>query len=241
MKDIKPILRSLGLLDSEVNTYLAGFENGPSTVLELTKVTGLSRQATYVAIQSLADRGIMTSFLRGKKRYYAAEHPDRLLSYARKRQDDMSSLVRNLKSSIPELELQMGGERPHVRLYEGKEGVRAIFEDIKKAKPKEAYEIADSEAFDKVVDRDDAALVGEEFVKQKTQIQGIYTNKPETQSIKGDRIYLSGKDTGFKADLFVYGSKVALISLKGKQHSVIVESAEIAEAMRVLFRQAFKK
>jgi len=70
MKDITPILKSLGLLDSEVKTYLASLENGPETVLDLAKLTKLSRQAVYSAIDALTERGLMSSALRGKKRYY---------------------------------------------------------------------------------------------------------------------------------------------------------------------------
>jgi sugar-specific transcriptional regulator TrmB len=241
MKDIKPILKSLGLLESEVNTYMAAFKNGASTVIELSKQTGLSRQATYSAIESLASRGLMASFLRGKKNLYTAEHPDRLLTYASRRQDEIHELVADLKRSLPELELQMAGERPKVRAFEGHEGVIAIFDDVARSKPKEIHEISDSEAFEKTISDEDLAFGRNQLIKSGTFVNGIYTEKAESYKIKGDRIFLSKKDTGFNADVLIYGNKTALISLKGKQHSVIVESKEIADAMRLLFKLALEK
>src|SRR5512142_2814354 len=130
MKDIAPILKSLGLLDSEVKTYLKALENGPGTVLDLAKSTNLSRQAVYVAINSLTERGLMSSALRGKKRFYAAEHPSKLLEYAKRRNEEMKAQTQDLERLLPEIEMQAGGERPVVKLFEGREGLKAIIADL---------------------------------------------------------------------------------------------------------------
>ena len=132
MKDISPILKSLGFLDSETKTYLAALSMGPSTVIDLTKQVKLSRQAVYVAIESLTERGIMSSTLIGKKRFYAAEKPEKLLAYAKRRESELDEHVKDLEKAIPDLELRTGGERPSVKVLEGKEGLRAYLVDLGK-------------------------------------------------------------------------------------------------------------
>jgi len=58
MRNITPILQSLGLLESEVKTYETLLHHGAMTVIDISKRTKLSRQATYVAISGLTDRGL---------------------------------------------------------------------------------------------------------------------------------------------------------------------------------------
>lgn len=126
MKDISSILHSLGFLDSEIKTYTSALEHGPATVIDLTKHTRLSRQATYVVIDQLTKRGLMSSVVRGKKKYYVAEDPEKLLSYAQRREVEIKERIRDLESVLPELKMKVGGEKPIVKLFEGKEGARAV-------------------------------------------------------------------------------------------------------------------
>jgi len=150
MADLKAIFNAIGFLKSETKTYLAGLELGPATVIDLSKKTGLSRQATYQAIKLLSERGILSSMQQGKKTYYVAESPKKLLSYAKRYEANVKERLKELEEAVPELSLLVGGEKPVVRLFEGKEGSRAILEDIALSKPKEVWEIGDLVAFRKV-------------------------------------------------------------------------------------------
>lgn len=240
MKDISPILQSLGLLDSEITTYLAALENGPGTVLEIVKSTKLSRQATYVAIDMLSKRGLMSSALRGKKRYYAAEHPEKLLAYAKRRDMEMHERVKDLERMLPELELQTGGERPVVRLFEGKEGLKAIIEDMKSTEFKKSVEIADLEALYKVLSPDDLKTMRTALQKRGVKIRGIYAGAPGPKFVETDRIPLADEFSGFKADIGVYGNKVEMITFEGKLYSIIIESEALAKTLNILFELAFR-
>lgn len=239
MKDITPILRSLGLLDSEIKTYRAALQYGPQTVLDLTKRTGLSRQAIYVAIESLSERGLMSSALHGKKRLYASEHPEKLLSYARRREEDMHDKIRDLERIVPELELQIGGERPTVRVFEGKEGVKAILADMNEARAEQFEEIADLDALYAVLDLEDLKPLRTHTVKMKAR--SLLSGEPQSVMPKADRYLLPKQYSGFKSNITVYGSKIALVTFEGKMYSVIIESGALAKTLRVLFDLALKE
>jgi predicted transcriptional regulator len=240
MKDISPILKSLGLLDSEVKTYLKALENGPGTVLDLAKTTGLSRQAVYVAIDSLTSRGLMSNALRGKKRYYAASHPDKLLDYAKRRGTEMNERVQDLERLLPELELASGGEKPVVRVYEGKEGLRAFIADAQTSKPKEIHEIADLEAVQVVMEQGDVQPVRKELKKMNTFVHGLYSGEPTGKTLDSERFILPVEYRGFKSNITVYGDKIALVTLEGKMYSILIESSALAKTMRILFGLALK-
>jgi len=240
MKDISPILHSLGLLDSEIRTYLTALENGPSTVLDIAKETKLSRQATYVAIESLTKRGLMSSLLRGKKRLYASEPPAKLLAYAQRHDAEMHERVRDLENMLPELELRIGGERPVVRVFEGKEGLHAIIDDMRTTEFKTSTEIADLEALYKVLTPDDLKTMRLELKRRGVRIKGLYAGIPGPKIVEADRLSLPLEHSGFKADIGVYGRKIEMITFEGKMYSIIIESEPLAKALSILFDLAFK-
>ncbi len=240
MKDLSPILQSLGLLDSEIKTYMTAFENGPGTVLELAKRAGLSRQAVYVAIDALTARSLMSSALRGKRRIYAAEPPSKLLAYAKRRDSEVHERVKDLERVIPELELRAGGERPIVHVFEGKEGIYAIIEDMHETKSKRSFEITDIEAMYKVLKTEDLEAMRNATKKSGTRVQGIYWDDQNTKPAPADQIFLSKEYANFKSNIGIYGDKLALVTFEGKMHSVIIESPALTKTMRILFELAIK-
>lgn len=245
MKDLTPLLRSLGLLDSEIKTYIATFQHGAGTVLDLTKLTKLSRQATYVAIESLIKRGLMSSVLHGKKRLYAAEHPSKLLAYAKRRESEVQERMHDLERAIPELELQMGGERPVVKLFEGKEGIRAIIQDLEMSPSKNPVELTDMVAMRKVLTPDDTKGVRSGMKKVNAHLKGLYAAEHHGaefsgEPVPGEHIYLPKEFGDFKSNIGIYGDKIAMVTFEGKMHAILIEDKALVKAMRVLFDLAFK-
>ncbi|KPJ85350.1 hypothetical protein AMJ57_03420 [Parcubacteria bacterium SG8_24] len=240
MKDVKPILQSLGLLDSEIDTYLAALENGPDTAIELAKLTGLSRQAVYTAIETLSKRGLMSSSLEGKRKMFAAEPPDKLLAYARRKDAEMHERVRDLERLVPELEMRTGGERPVVKVFEGKEGMKTIIDDIRSSREKESYEITDLDAMYKVLSPEDLASMRQALQKAGRKVRGIYSGKPTRTAVDVHRRFLPSRHAGFESNIGIYGNKVIMVTFKGKMHSIMIESGPIAKAVRILFKMAFK-
>lgn len=240
MKDISPILKSLGLLDSEIKTYISALQHGPSTVIELTKLTKLSRQATYVAIETLTDRGLMTSVVRGKKRYYQAEHPKKLLDYAQRRKLDISEKVQDLERLIPDLELGIGGERPTVKLFEGKDGLYAMLSDYRASHPRHVVEYSDLDALFKVLSEEDLAPMKKELDRLGTQTVGIYhgTLRAVRPSTKTHRV--EDQTQGYKTNISIADGKIALVTFEGKMYSMIIENQALADTMKYIFNLAIE-
>ncbi len=241
MEKISPILKSLGLLDSEVSTYLAALEKGPSTVIDLTKASKLSRQATYTAIEILTERGLMSSVLRGKKRFYTAEPPEKLLSYAKRKDQELHEQVNDLERALPELELQIGGEKPVVKVFEGKEGIKTIIQDIETAAVDESFEITDVDAMYRVLTPEDLKEMRGKLKRKKRQVYGIYTpsEAPKSETVTSEQAVLSDEEIGFDSNIGIYGSKVMLVTFRGKMYSVVIDSEPLAEAMKILFKHAY--
>jgi sugar-specific transcriptional regulator TrmB len=238
MKDISPILSSIGLQNSEIRTYLSALKLGPSTVIVLAKDTGLSRQATYVAIEDLTKRGLMSSVQHGKKRFFASETPAKLYAYAQRHELEMREKIQELNGLLPQMELYMGGEKPIVRVFEGKEGVREILEDLRETHSPEVFEITDVAAMDSVLESDDLVPLRNELLKKNITVHGLYTQPSREKKIRVNHYVLRMEESNFKSNISIYSDKITMVTFEGKMHSVIIESAALAKAMRVVFARA---
>jgi sugar-specific transcriptional regulator TrmB len=240
MLNIDSILRSLGFAESEQKTYLAALENGSSTVLELSKLTHLSRQATYTAIETLTKLGLMSSMVTGKKRYYSAGPPERLLDYAKRRETEVAEHVASLERALPELALRIGGERPVVKVYEGAEGIRTVVDEMQRSKVRESFEISDLDAMYAILKPEELEPMRTKIKKVGIHVHGLYAGVASPKVADSERHALPKEFSNFKSNITIYGNKIALVTFEGKMHSVIIESAALAQTLIILFRLALK-
>lgn len=241
MRDVAPILRSLGLLESEVKVYLAALERGPSTVIDLAGATRLSRPATYTAIESLTERGLTSTVQRGKKRLFAAEHPDHLVQYAHRREVELRSKIEDLTRLVPELALRAGGGRPVVKVLEGAEGILAFIDDVQRTRPTTMEEITNIDAMRLVVRSEDLAPMRDELLRIGTKIRGLYAGTNVRANATTDARLLPPALSSFRGDITIYGDKAAIVTFAGKLHTVLIEDSVVAETLRTLFELAWAR
>lgn len=108
MQMIANELKSLGFTEKEALVYLAGLALGPSAVQVISRESGVNRATTYVIIEQLSKRGLFASSKRGKKRYFSAAHPDRIVEWIesemrmlQERFEKMQGIIGDLKTLAP--------------------------------------------------------------------------------------------------------------------------------------------
>jgi sugar-specific transcriptional regulator TrmB len=134
-------LQDIGLAEKEAKVYLAALEIGRATADQLAKQAKIVRPTTYVQLESLMKKGLMSTYQEGKKTYFAPESPELLRRLLLKQKDDLTAKERDLTSLLPDLlrQFEGAGERPVVRFFPGKEGITAVREELLKTKDKNTY------------------------------------------------------------------------------------------------------
>lgn len=239
--DIFSLFTSLGLSDSESKVYFASLSLGPAAVQDIAKKAKLSRTATYAAVEALQNRGLMSSYDRGKKRVFAAEEPERAVSHFKEKVHDMQEKIDTLNSILPEIKLMSGGERPAVRFYEGKEALYALFTDVGRLQPESLCEVAN---LDDVYTYLDFATLGDVrklLDPTKTKVRLLHTGntknpRAETSYCKVDKEVFGD----FHGDIWIYADRVAFVYFIGKIVLVILENQAFADTARFLFNVAWK-
>lgn len=238
------LLQNIGLSENESALYLVSLENGPKTVQELAELTKLSRVTVYSLVDSLKNQGLMTSVEKGKKTFFAAEPPQRLLNFGEQKLQSVKATVSEIKAGLNELDIKAHGERPSVKLFEGDESMNVLAEDIVQSKPKELYEFEDLEAFRKIPTKD-ATLEGiyKNLAQMKTNRKLVYGTKtrPPKKFTNYEEVYSFTLDEDLDGSILSYNNKLALSVYKGKQMLVLIESPELARTFKKLMNLLIDK
>ena len=123
-------LRKLGLTDKEVKVYLAGLELGPSPVQKIAERAKISRPTTYEIIKKLEGKGLFTEVKQKKKRAFTAQSPERILGILRTQKREIEEKEREFIRIIAALEAKYSKEKEGIKVFKGKEGMRALEEII---------------------------------------------------------------------------------------------------------------
>jgi hypothetical protein len=247
VKPYEAQLSKLGFSDKEARVYLASLELGPSPVQAIAQKAGVKRATTYVMIEALRDRGLVSTFEKGKKTMFVAESPERLMHILDQEGETIINKKRLLEDLMPDLVafLRAAGDRPNILFYEGIEGLKAIHEDILRTNDKTLENIVALDDVLKVESSpDDVAVFRNSLHSKGIAIRILYSSKSKeielpsrfsswvVKKIPYEKMPLHGEIT-------LYGDKVAAFSYRGKIFGTIIESKEIAQTIRVLFELAW--
>jgi sugar-specific transcriptional regulator TrmB len=236
-------LQKLGLSEKEAKVYLSSLELGPSPVQTIANKAGVNRATTYVMIEWLIQKGLMSSFEKGKKRFFSAESPERFLAILHKEEADIKTRVKNVEEFLPELKalFALAEEKPRVRFFEGKEGIKAIREDFLRTKDRRIETIYSADFIRGIFTDEERKEFVEKRMKKGIKVRSIYTfDKGILTDKTASRCKIPVDKFPLFCDIIMYGNNIAITSLKGKLFGIIIESKEFADTMRSIFELAWE-
>ncbi|MFZ2193807.1 MAG: helix-turn-helix domain-containing protein [Candidatus Moraniibacteriota bacterium] len=129
------ILKDMGLSDLEASVYFTSLSLGPSSVSKIALNSGVKRTSVYPVFDSLRQKGLMNIELKGWKKLYTAESPEKLKFIIN---DRLNKLNDKLPDFMAMYNLK-GGES-FIKYYEGIEGVKSVYEGfLKEIRPHDNY------------------------------------------------------------------------------------------------------
>lgn len=245
-KDLLHVLRAAGLDEKEAALYLAGLQLGSAPASEYAKAADLNRITAYNTLELMVQRGLFTLVKKVRGKWYAPVSPEYLAVEARKNAEVV-------ERRLPELRSLQGIKyrKPHVRFFEGWDGVKKVYEDTLTAQG-ELLNFANS-----AVVRRFWPDYDEEYVAQRVargiRLRGIAPDDATGRRVHGEdkqklrEIRLvPAREFDFTNEINVYDSKVAICSFDSDEggeenmFGVIIESSEVAETQRQIFEMAWR-
>lgn len=131
------ILKDIGLSEHESDVYFAMISLGPTSVLKISRASGVKRTTIYTVIDALKEKGLVRVEFRGFKSLFAAESPEKLEIILEQRKSKLKTHLRDFMDIY-----NKGGGETLIRIYEGMEGIRSVYNSLlTDIKPKEDYMI----------------------------------------------------------------------------------------------------
>lgn len=240
VNDLSKSLENIGFTKNEAGVYVALLELGRGTVAKIAERAGINRTTGYNLLSTLVQRGMVSSSGKGARQEYVAESPDRLVAYMKKEAEDLVANLSAASSLVPELKsIHNVSERPKVRFYEGKEGLESVYEDtLTSHETIRAYAAVDDmhktlpDYFPKYYQRRVKEGIVIRAIIPATDIGKDRAEKDraemrETALVPTDRF-------SFTPEINIYDNKVMIASWR-EQLGIIIESAEIADAMKKIY------
>jgi HTH-type transcriptional regulator, sugar sensing transcriptional regulator len=237
-------LVNLGLTDKEAKVYLAALELGKSPVQKIAQKAGVNRATTYVIIEGMMKKGLMSSYHEDKKQFFFAESPEKLSILFKNQEQELKRKQEYLEKLLPELKgLNVAKEgRPVVRYFEGKEGMRALAEEFYLSKHTDPARMIYSH--DLLMD----IFSGDEIIAMRKRRQSGGTRvlsivNDEQDKLKSDAVkaIIPTKKYPITSDIAIFGDKVRIATQKGDLSGMIIENKEISNTLKILFDLAWEE
>lgn len=230
-------LEQFGYNTNEVKTYLASLSLGETTVTEIAAKARIPRTTCQHSITALQQEGLMYSLVKRRRKYWVAESPQKILLKLHEKE-------KTLKVILPELQAlryETGIRRPTIQFFRGKEGVSHVLDDIIETKhhilsltPVKDTLILLDDDFQEFIERRYAHYLQVQLLTQKST-ETVALKKRDAQELRQTRFLPD--DFDIKNANFIYGDKVAIISLNKKLPTgIIMEDKDIADTQRTLFQ-----
>lgn len=231
-------LEDIGLSEKEARVYMAALELGHATAEKLAEHAKVNRSTTYVQLESLMAKGLMSTHEEGKKTYFAPESPDALRQLIYKQKSAVNTREETLFQILPELlqHFESAGERPLVRFFPGKHGVTTVREEILRMREKELCVIFSSHEItnmypDKILDDYTGRRAKFGIYSRAIHTNMDYFKKATTEH--GEIRYLPGLPISI--DIRVFDDKTAIFSLSGNPFVLVIQSKQMAASMKMIF------
>lgn len=245
MFDLKTQLTTLGMSDKEAQVYLAMLETGPSSVQDIAKKAGVNRATTYVMLEALKRRGLVSSVEHGKKTHFTAESPEHLMAQVERERSTVEEKLTRLQTAMPDFMSLFNAieDKPKVRFFEGLEGISACREAMMQFKQDEV-----GRAFIKYDQRMlELANYNQtqrfKLINEMSRVKVLYALDPGTTLPAFDgRVELREVPAGipiFHGELDFLKDAIVVFIYQSRPLAVIIESAEVAQMFKSFFELAW--
>ena len=232
-------LQKIGLNANEAKVYLASLKLGPATAQQIAAKALVSRPNTYIMIESLAKKGIMSHHMRGKKRYFTAGAPRQLLFVIEQQRAKLAEQEEAAKSIVDALgATAKKADASSVTVYEGVESWRVIREELKGNKDvlRGIVPVAQMRKSTPAPVKGDAKLdLYKGFqVRELLVTDGTDSRLQDLPKNIVDKV-ISPKDLPIKSQVMVFGDMVVIKNAQENELAVHIKDGEIAQTIKAIF------
>ena len=113
-----------GLSPKEASVYLASYELGETTASRIAQKSGIKRPTTYMELENLIKKGLVSQSERRNLKYYNAQSPKVILAILDENKKELEQNMASLLSLGSAID-----KKPSVRYFEGEDGIKEAYRE----------------------------------------------------------------------------------------------------------------
>jgi sugar-specific transcriptional regulator TrmB len=237
--ETKQVLKDLGLNENEVKVYLELLKLGSSKVNEISKRLNLPRTTVYTVLNSLIQKGFASYAIKSGIKCFEAAQPKKILSLINEKKESLTQILPNLESIKASIL-----DKPSIEIYEGREGLKTLMDDIIESKPDELLTITSVKIFKILefyfphwVKRRAKAGIKTRIVGPRTKESESYLKKyKKTQKKELREIRSLAENIKIDNRIEIYGNKMIITNLeKDNLVSLLIKDKKISNSFKAIF------
>jgi sugar-specific transcriptional regulator TrmB len=236
------LLRSIGLNPNQSKIYLTLLDRPGSSISEISHNSGIQRPIIYKEIPHLLSMGLILESVKGQRKSYFAESPEKLNILFKLLQEKFNITLPQLLETY-----EAKSNRPKIKAFTGLKGVRAVYLDLlASCKRGETFYRYESPSNYKKQDKYLPKVYFEKVCNKKELQKFVITNELTSRQ-KPPQLERAIKSVPRKYDAFIYdislliyANKIALIDFNSET-AYIIESELLAQFQKQIFRLLFYK
>lgn len=243
-------LIEFGLSEKEAEVYLALIKLEIAPVQEIAKSAGINRSSTYVVLDSLKKKGLVSMSEDESIQQYVATSPDALLRIAKTSAEKQKNILLNIENIVPELKAlhKDTKKKPKIRVFEGDDGLKQAFEDSLSSKEKLIRICSSHEDLFKVSPHLLEYFKGyvDSRIKKGIKMHGIHPDSELARHLlkQGPKnfdipVLIPKNKFRFPVDFAIYDNTVGFMSREKAGFAIVIENNDIAEVMKNVFDLAW--
>lgn len=240
-------LQKIGLSDKESKVYLAALGLGKASVQTIAAKAGVNRATTYSVLGTLKEKGLCSTFQKGKKTFFVVSSPEYLKEIFEIKKIEIEEKQKALDVMLPELSAIYTNQKqdPIIRYFEGKQGMLNCVIEYLSGKASElepARMIYNKDLLDQTFTAEEREKYKKIRLGNRVRSKVLYNNQagelPDTPD--GQRLRISGDKFPITCDIGMRGDKIRIASLGKRLSAVLITDKEIVSTLKSLFDLAFE-
>lgn len=242
------LISDFGLSEIEANIYLTLLRYGPSTVLEVSRYTGMNRATVHLNVENLVKTGLLsqTKSHKNKRRMLIAESPEKLGEIIEDEKRKIDKVQKKLGEVIGSIHDIMPGVRDNttteIKYYETDTEVLHLYKEILRSDEVRSY-VNDKNEAPKFAELTDRMFVKAHRTNPKMKIWDILykdrnINEYVNKMVDGRFFYKYFPDTLKmpQIDYMMCDNKVAVVTfVNGRVRAVLHYNKNYYEAAKAIF------
>lgn len=237
--DLINILRELGLSKKEAEVYLVLLKLGKEGATRISSVSGVNRVTVYGLLNSLKQKGFVTSLQVDNKNLFVPLEPKKIMDLIRRKEDKFVEVLQDLEK----LERSHDSESS-IEIYQGSKGITEVLQDILD-NAKTIYVYGNRIIGEKLIEFESLNF-RKERVKRGIKLFGI-SNILEDYIAK-DQSWRKNSEFAISKSLdilstwtLIYGDRVVILSFDKELVGFLIKNKKVAEMHKFTFDKIWKE